>query len=578
MKHTLALFAALSFAPLVTSPARAAKTLVPSPENHIYQWATTQSYTVPRFETPPGLNVGFLFSPQTSTGYLWVPPACQRLRGVVVLGHNVPEQWLGAHPALRGVCAEQGLAILFTCPSFRLSAVNASDDRILSKPEKARHNLAFLQQILDALAEESGHEELRSVPWLPIGESMSLHIVSQLTHFAPQRCIAGVWVKDAPWEFATPGVPMLAACGTGAEWDFPKYDAFSRWREMAVNNKKDYAKTRTALPDWPGSLLIEAGSAHFSCTEPMIQLIARYVRAACVARLNKAENAPLRSVDWQSGYVAGLPVPGGVPVAPKRYADCTPEERNLPWYFDRALAQAAFDMANVNWDAKTQVPAFANAQGEPIPYSPRGIVDFAPPLEEDGVTFALNAIFLDKMPDGCVKAGTPLGHAPGAPLITWLRGPVVPLGENRFRLALDRSAETVPGRDQNPLFLVSHPGDGEYRQSVNPASVHIPFNKAGKAQSITFAPIADQKFGVKKVLLNATSDAGLPVRFFVKAGPAYIEGNVLRFADVPRRFTQPITVTVIAWQWGCAAPPAIQTAPMVEQSFKLMPGKLTAGR
>jgi hypothetical protein len=219
--------------------ARGAETEPPSAENHVYQFMTTQTYTVEKFEIPQGLEAGFLFHPHTSTGYLWVPPACTRIRGVLVLGHNVPEQWLGGHPAIRTVCTEQSLAILFTCGSCRLSAVNHVDDRILSRAEKARHNITFLQQILDALAMESGYEELRTVPWLPIGESMSLQIVSQLTQFAPDRCLAGAWVKDGQWDRATPGVPMLAACGTGAEWDFPKYDVFERWRTMAVANMKD---------------------------------------------------------------------------------------------------------------------------------------------------------------------------------------------------------------------------------------------------------------------------------------------------------------------------------------------------
>jgi len=570
MKHTLTLLAALLLAPLVASDARAAEEKAPSPENHVYQFMTTQTYTVPKFETPPGVEVGSLFSPQTSSAYLWVPPACERIRGVLILGHNVPEQWMGGHPAIRAVCTEQDLAILFTCPTFRLNAVNAADNRILGWPEKGKHNIAFLQQILDALAKESGYDELRTMPWFPIGESMSLQIVSLLTHFAPERCIAGVWVKDAPWNFATPGVPMLAACGTGAEWDFPKHDVFERWRAMAIGDMKDCIAKRTATPDWPGSLLIEAGSAHFSCTEAMLQLIAQYMRAACRARLSADGSPTLRAVDFQRGYVAGIPVPGGTPVKPKRYVDCTPEERKLPWYFEVSSAQAAFDMANVNWNAKTSVPAFADKDGKPISYSVRGIADFTPAMEDDGVTFALNAVFRDNLPDGCVKAGTSLDHPAGNPNILWLRGPIVPLGGNRFRLALDRSAAFGPGSEQNPLFLVSYPGNGEYRRSVNPASVHIPFNKVGKPQTITFAPIPDHKADAKEIKLTASSDLELPVRFFVKAGPAIVDENKLRITEIPVRAKHPIKVTVIAWQWGRATEPAVQTAPMVERTFHIL--------
>lgn len=537
-----------------------------SPENYVYQYLTTQTYTVPRFETQPGVDVGFLFSPHTSTAYLWLPPACRQVRGVVILGDNVPEQGFGGHPALRAACAEQELAIVYGCPSMRLSAVNAADGRILTWEQKARHNIAFLQQILDALAVESGHDELRRVPWLPIGESMSLQIVSLLTRYAPERCIAGVWVKDAQWDFATPAVPMLAACGTGAEWDFPKFDPFERWREMAVNDLKDCLAKRQALPEWPGSLLVEAGSAHFSCTEAMAQSIARYVRAAARARLT--DDGALRPVDLSKGYVARPSVPGTPAVAPKPYARATPEERRLPWYFDRALAQAAVDLAAVDWQARTQVPAFTDPEGRPIPFNRRGVTDVAPVMGPDGISFTVNATFLDHLPDGFVKAGTPLTHVAGQPVVTWLRGPAIPLGRNRFQLALDRTAAPA-GKDQTVLLLASHPGDGAYHLAVHPAFVHIPCNKNGRPQQIAFDEIPDQGVGVKGVGLHAVSDAGLPVRFYVKVGPARVRGDRLEFVDVPRYGRFPLKVTVVAWQWGHGGPDPVQSAPPVERTFLL---------
>lgn len=555
---------ALLLVPLAALTVRTAETTSPSPENHVYQFMAAKTFTLPKFETPSDVPVGSLFQPQTSTGYLWVPPASKRLRGVVVLGHNVPEQWLGGHPAIRAVCAEQDLAILYTCPSFRLGNVNAADNRILNEPQKAKHNIAFLQQILDALAKESGYEELHSVPWFPIGESMSLQIVSQLTQFAPERCIAGVWVKDAPLGKVTTAVPMLAACGTGAEWDFPKFDVFERWREMAVADWKDCVRTRTGMPDWPGSLLVEAGSAHFSCTEDMIRLIGQYIRAACHARLSADGTPALQPVDLNRGFVAGLPVPGSAPVKPKRYTDCTPAERNLPWYFDRDFAQAACDLANINWNAETQVPVFLDDSGKVVPFNRRGITDLTPAMEADGVTFTVKATFLDKLPADFVKGGSPLRHVAGPPAVEWLRGPAIPLGNNRFQLALDRSG--AGNNEQTPFLRVIHPGDANYHLSVHPASVHIPANKAGKPQTITFDPIQDQPANSREIVLHASSDAGLPVRFFVKAGPAVIHGDKLVFTPIPVKSRMPIAVTVVAWQWGRATEPAVQTAETVERT------------
>ena len=105
--------------------------------------------------------------------------------------------------------------------------------------------------------------------------------------------------------------------------------------------------------------------------------------------------------------------------------------------------------------------------------------------------------------------------------------------------------------------------------SVHPAAVHIPANQAGKPQTINFDPIPDQTADRKEIKLHATSDAGLPVRFFVKAGPAVIHCDELIFTPIPVKSRMPIAVTVAAWQWGRAAEPAIQTAATVERTFLL---------
>ena len=547
-----------------------------SPENHVYQYMVNKAFTVPKFETPSNIPAGFLFYPQKSNGYLWIPPACKRVRGIVVLGDNVPEQGLGGHPAIRRVCAEQDLAILFTSPSFRLSAVNAADKRILNDAQKAKYNIAFLQDILDELAKQSGYAEISTAPWFPIGESMSLQIVNQLTQYAPERCIAGIWVKDGPWGNATSSVPVMGACGSGAEWDFPKHDVFNYWREKATNDLQGCVAKRTTMPDWPGSLLIEAGSAHFSCTEAMVQIIAQYIRAAVVARCATDGSSALRPVDLKRGYVAGLPVIGSAPVKPKAYADCTPAERSLPWYFDKDLAQAAYDMASVNWNAQTQVPVFVDESGKVIPFNKRGITDFTPVLEPDGITFTAKATFLNQLPDDFVKGGSPLTHVAGEPTVEWLRGPIIPLGNNRFQLALDRST-ALSGNEQRSFLRAIHPGDASYHLSVAPLSVHILINQTGKPQTITFDAIPDQKIGVKEVQLHATSDSGMPVRFFVVAGPAIVKNGNLELTPIPSRTRFPVTVTVTAWQWGRATAPQIQTAVPVAQSFHITENKASHG-
>ena len=527
-----------------------------SPENQVFQFMTKQEFT------PDPAK----FRPQATTAYLWIPPACARVRGVLVFGYNVPEHWLVGHSAIRNVCTEKNLAILFTSGSFRLCAVCA--DGKYAENLKAKAHVDFLQQIMEALAKESGYEELSTAPWLPMGESMSLMIVTHLVNGAPERCIAGIHIKDGVWDPIKPAtVPLLEACGTAAEWGHEEYDLATRWQDMAVDDLENHVAKRTAMPAWPGSLLIEAGSAHFSVTEPMGRYLADYIRAAASARLSADGSPALRPVDLNSGYVAGLATPAAAPIKPKKYSESSAGERNLPWYFNRDLAQAAYDLANINWAAQSPEPVFADLNGRPLPFNKSGIFDIPCVLESDGITFTLNSTFLEKLPATSWNGRSPLGHPDDKPAIEWVCGPVIPLGANRFQIALDRTGN----QEVSAILRVIHSGDATYRLSINPGFVKVGPNRTGKAQKISFDPIPDQKVDVKEIQLHAVSDSGLPVRFYVKAGPAEIHGDRLVFTGVPTRAKLPLTVTVGAWQWGRAAEPAIQTAKPVEQKFQMIP-------
>ena len=55
------------------------------------------------------------------------------------------------------------------------------------------------------------------------------------------------------------------------------------------------------------------------------------------------------------------------------------------------------------------------------------------------------------------------------------------------------------------------------------------------------------------------------VYYYVKEGPAEIEGNKLVFTRIPPRSKFPLKVTVVAWQYGLAG--EVQTAESVERSF-----------
>jgi len=454
----------------------------------------------------------------SATTYLWIPDHCRRLRGLLILGRNVPEHMLVGHPAIRAACAANDLGIFWSTPSFYSS--NNKD---------AQKTAAFLQQLLAGLAKKSGYDEVATVPWLPMGESMHLGMVNHLLDAAPQRCIAGIYVKNASFNYKNRETPVLMSVGTSQEWDQEKVDIRTRWQNIFFY--ETLRKERAAFPNWPASLLVDGGSGHFECPEVMVRYFASYITAVVKARVPADSNQGLLPLAQNIGWLAGLPLPCQESFPPIVYDQANPASRNSPWFLNEQLANDVFNLAAINWKAGTQMPAFRNSNGSPVPMTYRGITRPVPiQTGADGVTFELKGCLLPAIPTNFVAAGKPLARAPGSPSVEWVCGAVAPLGQDKFRIALDR---TWPG---SPIYVaVRHKGNAAIRSVVEPGSIDLIPNSSGAPQTITFAPIPDQPAGKITIPLNATSDSGMPVEFFVVAGPAIVKNGNLELTPIPAR-------------------------------------------
>ena len=196
---------------------------------------------------------------------------------------------------------------------------------------------------------------------------------------------------------------------------------------------------------------------------------------------------------------------------------------------------------------------------------------------QDGITFHLRGEFYDTVGSGSPRlanwtglpAGSPLGHAAGGGPVTidWVAGPFT----NACRASSSRSPGLDPNARQHVLtFIARHPGDTQYKPVVQQAQMTLPAKLTeGKEQHISFPGIADQRAGIKDLALHAKSDAGVPVYYYVLEGPARVEGNTLVFTAIPPKAKYPVRVTVVAWQYGRATEPRLQSAVPVINSFYL---------
>jgi hypothetical protein len=199
---------------------------------------------------------------------------------------------------------------------------------------------------------------------------------------------------------------------------------------------------------------------------------------------------------------------------------------------------------------------------------------------QDCETFTLEAKFLDRVTsmggdhDGSgnnnhvrwtgLPADSPIGHATGGGPIQFHRieGPIEQIGPSTFRLSLYRGYSKG-----DPIWLcATHPGDDRYKSAVQQAVMPVPANETGAEQTINFPTIPNQSQTVVSIKLSATSSSGLPVHFFVREGPAEVNGDTLRFLPIPPRARLPVKVTIVAWQWGRSLKPFVRTADPVERT------------
>ena len=500
-----------------------------------------------------------------ATLYLWIPENCRKVRGLLIMCSNVPEHRLVGHSAIRKVCESNDLGIVWGVPTFmNFRKSTSKDNKTLNMALEHKTTVDFLQLLLNGLAQSSGYPEIATVPWLPMGESGHLLMVDALLEYAPERCIAGIWIKNHHLPPKNREVPALVVFGTSQEWGQDKEDIRTRWNDVG-NSYNNILNERKLNPDWPISYVIDGTSGHFDCSERITKYLAGYIGQAAKNRLSEDGTPKLKRVKLRDGFVADLPVPGHENQKVLSCSNISTDATALPWYFDRRSAEEAQSIAAINWKAKTQFPGFLGSKGNVLPYDFNGITNFTSlEMEEDGITFRIKSVMLDRIPAGFVGGGEKLVKSTGEPEAEWLCGTVEPLGNGRFRISLDRTFEksaTYIGLRQR--------GNDSIRGIFEPAGINMRAiqNSEGKTQTITFDKIPDVRKGTRSVPLLAKSDSGLPVRFYVISGPAIVENDRLIFTKIPSQSLFPISVTVAAWQWGRGIEPKVKTAVIVKQTF-----------
>jgi hypothetical protein len=493
--------------------------------------------------------------------FLWIPPDCNQVRGIILSMANLLERrWL-EDPIIRQAAAEEGLGIVWL--SRGRGATLTAD----IQPGAGD----MLLKMLKDLAAESGYAEIEHAPLIPMGHSANGQLAWTVPNWDPNRTIAAIPIKTVPLPASLrfTGVPLCYLVGQTTEW--PQYrDGRPGDRDYFWPVVRDSAiRLRTAHEDNLIGVVTEPGGGHFDWSERQARFAALYIRKACCHRLpSKAPvNVPvaLKRIARESGWLTdtGGMAPDQCEAAP--YAQYKGDPKRAYWFFDEETARAAVAFCGDRQTRDKQMLTFVQG-GTLLSVAKQGfaVLRFQP--EQDGLTFRLKPDFLTEVPAELIGAGTPLGHAAGPITLRVITGPAIQTGPDTFRVQFDRE-----GMGASLWFQEEHPGDGRYRRAVQPGSMQIPAKlAAGKPQTIAFPKIADQKVGTRTVPLQAVSDSGLPVDYYVIAGPAVVDSGKLILTDVPVKSKYPVKVTIVAYQWGRTIEPLVQTAESIEQTFSIV--------
>ncbi len=503
---------------------------------------------------------------KNSKAFLWIPPTCQLVRGIILGQQVILENKVLEDPIIRQAAADENLAIVLICPGCVGYYDYASKDSTVVKT---------LQDMFDSLAKESGYDEIAQAPLLTIGHSGNGIFAWMVAYWKPSRMLGVVGLhcmssNPPPLDSkaSVDGVPILNISGQYESWGHPDMPLDNHWRWLRGAFLEFRAHSDRALM----SELVDPGGCHFSFNKPMADYVAMFIRKAAQYRLpatppsDPAQPVVLRDIPYDSGWLTDIRImtPSDHPPAP--YDKYSGDPSLAFWHFDQEMAEAT-EAYRADAKGKRDQRITFLQDGKPVPAEWIETLKFEP--IGDGMTMKVSADFLSETPAGVAGAGKPLGHSSGPihfSLIGGWRGGGEQVGPDTFRIHLDHL-----GMTDNIMILAYQEGDKEYAWAEQPCQIKYPVpNKAGTPQKITFPPITDQPAATTTTLpLAATSDSGLPVEYYVLRGPAIVDGKNLKFLPLPPRARYPVKVTVVAYQWGRSIDPPVQSAEPVEMSFFL---------
>jgi hypothetical protein len=496
------------------------------------------------------------------SAFLWIPPKAEHVRGVVMGGMTLMEREFAKDERIRQACADEQLAIVFLKCGLGTTAP---------------------QKVLDDLAQESGYRELPVAPLMFVGHSAGGPQAKACSIKMADRCFGLVQYRGGVPGGSEPvplGVPALMMIGQFDEFGGTMRDESGR--ETWEGGRDAMAAFRSQNERNLGSVVVEPGAGHFAWSDRNAAYLALFIRKAAQTRIpstrpfdTASANRPveLNEIDHTVGWLTDLTIKEKSEFKSATYKKYGGDKKKAAWHFDKEMAEATIAYHAGGFGKRDQFIKW----NDPF-WVDAGTRFFFTKLKwvGDGQTIEVHPAYADVYPSQhngrgprWLEAGKPAGHS-NAPLrVRHVSGPVAATGPNTLRVQHDNLAPAT--ESSRVTFMAFSEGDSRYRHTEQVGMMPRGFKgmTRGDDQAITFPPIGNLKADDGPVELKATSDAGLPVEYYVAYGPATIDRGKLRVAELPVRATFPVSVKVVAYQFGRGIEPLVKTAVPVEQIIRI---------
>ncbi len=554
--------------------------------------------------------------------YLWVPPNATKLRGIVLAQNNMMEFSILENASFRDSMASINFGIVWVSPRYDFAY----------NPEEGAKEV-YLQMMRD-LAAVSGFKELYYVPVVPIGHSAFAGFPFAFLAGTQDRALCGISNNGMfPYDYNNQ-VGVNYQCGKTIDYIplltvIPEQEGGGQWTSNHVAFYR-----RAKYPYTPMTHLPAGGEWHFATTQRRTDFEAYYIKKIASIRLLKDATdtslAVLKPIDptttgwlydrWRVNMRPRYPAAPVQLYTGKKALIGSGGEENF-WCVDEDMARRIEAYENVNFRKTPVLTAYnqstvqgvVGSQVQQLETHLQNNLNFYP--LNDSLDFELSASFLDTIPQTSSrmrnwvlttdtltgnwtvgKVGDKVSKPASTKTINISReiGPISKVktdsatGITTFRMTMERGLSIIYNTNyfQWATIGMIYPGDATYRQFCLQGQINMNLrNTSGLAQTINFSQLPDITADVSAVPLQATSSLGMPVQYFIKDGPAVVEGSNLYIKDYPIKNNGAVKVTVVAWQWGRDAGLAtrttgkavpfpgqqIQSAPFVENTFWVYP-------